>query len=190
MPGDWWQRRANLRLTLGFMWTHPGKKLLFMGCEFGQGLEWNHNSALEWGLLEKPEFQGIRQWVRDLNFALRRYPPLHERDFTQDGFRWIDCTDWQKSVVAFLRKGTAEGEYILAAANFTPVPRKFYRVGVPQAGFWTEILNSDAEVYGGGGMGNAGGMEAEPVACHGLGWSLPLTLPPLAVVVFHAKHNT
>jgi 1,4-alpha-glucan branching enzyme len=189
MPGDWWQRRANLRLMLGFMWTHPGKKLLFMGCEFGQGLEWNHNSALEWHLLDKPEFQGIHRWVRDLNFALRRYPPLHERDFAQDGFQWVDCTDWQKSVVAFLRKGASDEERVLAVANFTPVPREHYRVGVPRPGFWAEVLNSDAEAYGGSGMGNSGGMEAEPVPCHGHGWSLPLTLPPLSIVVFHYSEH-
>ncbi|MDR1979177.1 MAG: 1,4-alpha-glucan branching protein GlgB [Synergistaceae bacterium] len=191
MSGDWWQRRANLRLMLGYMWAHPGKKLLFMGCEFGQGLEWNYNTALEWRLLDNPDFQGIRQWVKDLNSALRRYPPLYERDFTQDGFRWIDCTDWQKSVVVFLRScagGEGRGrEYILAAANFTPVPRGHYRVGAPEGGFWSEVLNSDASVYGGSGMGNAGGMEAEAVPCHGQGWSLPLTLPPLSIVVFHLQ---
>ena len=187
MPGDWWQRRANMRLLLGYMWMHPGKKLLFMGSEFGQGLEWNHNSVLEWHLLQQPEFQGIQQWVKDLNAALRRYPPLYERDFLQDGFQWLDCTDWQKSIVAFLRKGADNGEYVLVAANFTPVPRGHYRIGVPQGGFWTETLNSDAGIYGGSGMGNAGGMEAEQFSCHGHGWSLPLTLPPLAIVVFHSK---
>ncbi|MDR1048774.1 MAG: 1,4-alpha-glucan branching protein GlgB [Synergistaceae bacterium] len=186
MPGDWWQRRANLRLLLGYMWTHPGKKLLFMGGEFGQGLEWNHNTALEWHLLDNPDFQGIQRWVRDLNAALRRFPPLYEKDFSQDGFRWVDCADWRQSVIAYLRKGAAEGEYILAVANFTPVPRGHYRIGVPQGGFWTEVLNSDARDYGGGGMGNAGGMEADPFPCHGYGWSLPLTLPPLSVVVFYS----
>jgi 1,4-alpha-glucan branching enzyme len=185
MPGDWWQRRANLRLMLGYMWMHPGKKLLFMGSEFGQGLEWNHNTGLEWHLLGNAEFQGIQKWVKDLNEALRRYPPLYERDFTQDGFQWIDCTDWEKSVVAFLRKGAKEGEYILVVANFTPVPRGHYRVGAPQGGFWAEALNSDSGFYGGSGMGNAGGMEAEQVPCHGHSWSLPVTLPPLAIVVFH-----
>ena len=189
MSGDWWQRRANLRLMLGYMWTHPGKKLLFMGCEFGQGLEWNFNTALEWHLLDKAEFQGIHQWVKDLNAALSHHPALYKRDFTQDGFRWIDCTDWRQSVVAFLRFWGGDEqhgmEYVLAAANFTPVPRPHYRFGVPEGGFWTEILNSDAAVYGGSGMGNAGGMEAEALPCHGQSWSLPLTLPPLSIVVFH-----
>jgi 1,4-alpha-glucan branching enzyme len=188
MPGDWWQKRANLRLLLGYMWTHPGKKLLFMGSEFAQGLEWDHDTELEWRLLDKPDFRGIQQWVKDLNVTLRRYPALYERDFSQDGFRWVDCTDWQKSVVAFLREGEKKGNPVLAVANFTPIPRDHYRIGVPQDGFWTEILNSDAVIYGGSGLGNAGGMEAEPVPCHGHGWSLPLVLPPLSIVVFAPRH--
>ncbi|MDR1741910.1 MAG: 1,4-alpha-glucan branching protein GlgB [Synergistaceae bacterium] len=189
MPGDWWQKRANLRLLLGYMWTHPGKKLLFMGCEIGQGLEWNHNSEIEWHLLEKADNRGIQLWVKDLNAALSRYAPLHQHDFDTSGFRWIDCSDWQESVIAFLRKGNkfpeGTGEFIMAAANFTPVVRAPYRIGVPEPGMWREILNSDAEVYGGSGVGNAGGMEAENIPCHGFDWSLPLTLPPLGIVVFH-----
>jgi 1,4-alpha-glucan branching enzyme len=184
MPGDWWQRRANLRLLLGYMWMHPGKKLLFMGCEFGQGLEWNHNAALEWHLLDKPEFKGIQQWVKDLNAALSHNPPLYELDFSQDGFQWVDCSDWQKSVVAFLRKGKRDDEFVLVVANFTPVPRDCYRIGVPYGGFWAEILNSDAAAYGGSGMGNAGGMDADAYPSHGHGYSLPLTLPPLGIIVF------
>ena len=185
MSGDWWQKRANLRLMLGYMWTHPGKKLLFMGCEFGQGLEWNHDTALEWHLLERPEFQGIQQWVKDLNAALRRYPPLYERDFVQGGFQWIDCSNWQQSVVAFLRKGNKNDTMILVVCNFTPLPREPYRIGVPQAGYWEEILNSDATVYSGSGMGNKGGMRTESIPFHGHNQSLPLTLPPLSIVVFH-----
>ena len=185
MPGDWWQKRANLRLLLGYMWTHPGKKLLFMGGEFGQGLEWNHNAALEWHLLEKPEFRGLQQWVKDLNAALRTCPPLHELDFSQEGFRWVDCTDWQQSVIAWLRKGRRDGEFVLCVCNFTPVPRVPYRVGVPCPGRWRELLNSDAALYGGSGMGNAGGMDAEPLPSHGFSHSLLLTLPPLSIVVFH-----
>ena len=185
MSGDWWQKRANLRLMLGYMWTHPGKKLLFMGCEFGQGLEWNHDTALEWHLLERPEFQGIQQWVKDLNAALRRYPPLYERDFVQGGFQWIDCSNWQQSAVAFLRKGNEDNTMILVVCNFTPLPREPYRIGVPRAGYWEEILNSDATVYSGSGMGNKGGMKTEPVPFHGHNQSLPLTLPPLSIVVFH-----
>ena len=187
MPGDWWQKRANLRLLYGYMWTHSGKKLLFMGGELGQGLEWNNDSALEWHLLDKPDFQGIQRWVRDLNHALVEYPPLHELDFSPEGFRWIDCSDWQQSVIVWLRKGRSDDEYILCAANFTPAPRMGYRVGVPRSGFWREVLNSDATVYGGSGMGNSGGMEADMIPSHGMPCSLPLTLPPLGIVVFHFK---
>ena len=192
MSGDWWQKRANLRLLYGYMWTHPGKKLLFMGGELGQGLEWNHDSALEWHLLDKPDFKGIQNWVRDLNKALKEYAPLHEFDFDNRGFRWVDCSDWHQSVLVWLRKGSSDDEYILCAANFTPVPRTGYRVGVPRSGFWREILNSDAAAYGGSGMGNSGGMEAEPIECHNLPYSLVLTLPPLAISVFHfkAKHKS
>ena len=185
MSGDWWQKRANLRLLLGYMWAHPGKKLLFMGCEFAQGLEWNHDSALEWHLLQKPDFRGIQDWVRDLNHALKTYKPLYELDFTPDGFRWIDCSDWQQSVIVWLRKGNSDDEYILCAANFTPVPRYGYKVGVPRAGFWKEILNSDAEKYGGSGIGNCGGMESDLSESHGYPYSLQLSLPPLGIVMFH-----
>ncbi|MBQ3654477.1 MAG: 1,4-alpha-glucan branching protein GlgB [Synergistaceae bacterium] len=185
MPGDWWQKRANLRLLYGYMWAHPGKKLLFMGGEFAQGLEWNHDSAIEWHLLQKDDFRGIQEWVKDLNHAYKKYPPFYELDFTPDGFRWIDCSDWQQSVIIWLRKGKSDDEYILCAANFTPVPRYGYRVGVPRAGFWKEILNSDATKYGGGGLGNCGGMEADMCESHGYPYSLPLTLPPLGIVMFH-----
>ncbi|RRD64747.1 1,4-alpha-glucan branching protein GlgB [Fretibacterium sp. OH1220_COT-178] len=187
MPGDWWQKRANLRLLLGYMWAHPGKKLLFMGGEFGQGLEWNHNAALEWHLLDKPEFRGIQQWVKDLNAALRTCPPLHELDFSPEGFRWVDCTDWRQSVLAWLRKGRDDGEFVLCVCNFTPVPRTPYRVGVPRPGYWREMLNSDALLYGGSGMGNAGGVEADQVPSHGYPQSLPLVLPPLSIVLFHYR---
>lgn len=187
MSGDWWQKRANLRLMYGYMWTHPGKKLLFMGGELGQGLEWAHDSALEWHLLDNPDFRGVQQWVRDLNRALTAYPPLHEKDFEQDGFRWIDCSDWQQSIVSWMRKGRSDDEYIICVANFTPVPRDNYRVGVPCGGFWTEILNSDSTMYGGSGVGNCGGMEADDIPNHGLPCSLPLRIPPLGIVVFHIK---
>ena len=187
MSGDWWQKRANLRLLYGYMWMHPGKKLLFMGGELGQGLEWSHDSAIEWHLLDKPDFAGIQRWVKDLNHALKEYAPLHELDFDPQGFRWVDCSDWHQSVLVWLRKGKSDNEYILCVANFTPVPRWGYRVGVPRSGFWKEILNSDATIYGGSGMGNSGGMEAEMVESHGLPCSLPLTLPPLGIVAFHFK---
>ncbi len=186
MSGDWWQKRANLRLLLGYMWTHPGKKLLFMGCEFGQGLEWNHNTALEWHLLKNDEFKGIQQWVKDLNHTLKSCPPLYELDFSKDGFQWVDCSDWQQSVIAWLRKGK-DDDYVLCVCNFTPVPRNHYRIGVPLGGFWKEILNSDASVYGGSGMGNSGGMEAEQRSSHGFAHSLPLVLPPLSITVFQSR---
>ena len=190
MPGDWWQRRANLRLLLGYMWMHPGKKLLFMGCEFAQGLEWNHDTALEWHLLELPEFREMQRWVKDLNTALHRHPALYELDFSPKGFHWVDCSDWQQSVVAFLRIDSEKSEYILAVCNFTPLPRSPYRIGVPEKGFWREILNSDASEYGGSGIGNAGGMEADGIPCHGFSQSLQLRIPPLAVTVFHFKNES
>ncbi|MBQ3401988.1 MAG: 1,4-alpha-glucan branching protein GlgB [Synergistaceae bacterium] len=190
MSGDWWQKRANLRLLYGYMWAHPGKKLLFMGGEFAQGLEWNHDSALEWHLLQKDDFRGIQDWVRDLNRAYKEYPPLYELDFSSEGFRWVDCSDWHESIIVWLRKGKSNDEYILCAANFTPVPRYGYRVGVPRSGFWKEILNSDATKYGGGGIGNCGGMEAEMVECHNMPYSLQLSLPPLGIVMFHFSMKT
>ena len=185
MSGDWWQKRANLRLLYGYMWGHPGKKLLFMGGEFAQGLEWNHDSACEWHLLQKDDFRGIQNWVRDLNHALKTYKPLYELDFTPDGFKWVDCSDWRESIIVWLRKGKSNEEYVLCAANFTPVPRYGYRIGVPGMGFWKEILNSDATKYGGGGIGNCGGMESEMIESHGMPYSLPLTLPPLGIVMFY-----
>ena len=190
MSGDWWQKRANLRLLYGYMWAHPGKKLLFMGGEFAQGLDWNHDSALEWHLLQKDDFRGIQDWVRDLNRAYKEYPPLYELDFSSEGFRWVDCSDWHESIIVWLRKGKSNDEYILCAANFTPVPRYGYRVGVPRSGFWKEILNSDATKYGGGGIGNCGGMEAEMVECHNMPYSLQLSLPPLGIVMFHFSMKT
>ena len=184
MPGDEWQRFANLRLLFGSMFGHPGKKLLFMGGEFGQWSEWNHDSSLEWHLLEKPLHAGLRRWVRDLNTAYRGQPSLHQRDFDANGFSWIDCSDVQRSVVSFLRRGQNPEDQLLFVCNFTPVVRQNYRVGVPQEGSWKEILNSDAPLYGGSGQGNFGGLQAAPLSIHGQPFSLNMTLPPLAVVVF------
>ncbi|MCL2767575.1 MAG: 1,4-alpha-glucan branching protein GlgB [Synergistaceae bacterium] len=185
MSGDWWQKRANLRLLYGFMYAHPGKKLLFMGAEFGQGREWNHDGALEWNLLRYPEHQELHKWMLDLNNVLKEYPPLYECDFEQSGFEWIDCGDWQQSIIMFIRKSKTPGEYILAVCNFTPIPRGHYRVGVPAFGSWKEILNSNASIYGGSGMGNSGGMVAEPVPAHGNQFSLPLCIPPLSITLFY-----
>ncbi len=184
MPGDEWQRCANLRLLFGYMYGHPGKKLLFMGGEFGQWKEWNHDESLEWHGLQYPSHQGVQNWVKDLNYLYRREPSLYELDFSREGFEWIDFHDWEQNIISFIRKGKNTGEIILVVCNFTPVLRKDYRVGVPRGGSWREVLNSDAGVYGGSNCGNDGGAEAEPVAAHGRDYSLSLTLPPLGVLFF------
>ncbi len=184
MPGDEWQKFANLRLLYGFMFGHPGKKHLFMGDEFGQWSEWNHDASLEWHLLEKPMHAGLKRWVRDLNTLYRGEPALYELDFSAAGFEWVDCTDWQRSVVSFLRRGRNERNELLLVCNFTPVVRRNYRVGAPRGGAWKEILNSDAPLYGGSGQGNFGGIEASPLPAHGRPFSLNMTLPPLGMVVF------
>ena len=181
MPGDTWQQFANLRTLYGYMWGHPGKKLLFMGGEFGQRREWAHEEALEWWVRDLPEHGGLQRWVADLNRVYRQEPALHEVDFSREGFEWIDCSDREASVVAFLRK-PRHGAPVLVACNFTPVPRSNYVLGVPLPGLWHELLNSDAEHYGGTGWGNLGGVEAVPSGAHGRPWSLSLTLPPLATV--------
>jgi 1,4-alpha-glucan branching enzyme len=184
MPGDDWQKFANLRLLYGFMFGHPGKKLLFMGDEFGQWSEWNHDASLEWHLLEHPPHSGLQRWVRDLNTLYRGAPSLHELDSSSAGFEWIDCKDYERSVVSFLRRGNNPGDQLLFVCNFTPVVRQNYRVGVSQDGHWTEVLNSDAPLYGGSGQGNFGGLKTVPLPAHGRPFSLNMTLPPLGVVVF------
>jgi len=184
MPGDHWQKCAGLRLLLGYMWTHPGKKLLFMGGEFGQAQEWQHDQSLDWHLLHHPEHAGIRRWVSDLNNFYKNEPALYEIDFSDDGFEWMDVNNYEESVISFLRKGRSRPEEtVLAVCNFTPVPRYDYLVGVPSGGFWKEVLNSDAHEYGGSGQGNLGGREAVPTPCHGKPFCLSLTLPPLGIVV-------
>jgi 1,4-alpha-glucan branching enzyme len=184
MPGDEWQRFANLRLLYGFMFGHPGKKLLFMGGEFGQWKEWNHDTSLDWHLLGDPRHRGLQRWVRDLNTLYRGTPPLHQLDHEPSGFEWVDCDDAAASTVSFLRRGSDPGDVVLMVCNFTPVPRFEYHVGVPLDGEWREILNSDAEMYGGSGLGNFGGTWAAPVPHHGRPHSLTITLPPLAMVAF------
>ncbi len=181
MPGDSWQKFANLRLLFGYMWGHPGKKLLFMGGEFGQGREWNHDQSLDWHLLEQDPHHGIQRWVEDLNAFYRRTPALFEQDFSREGFAWIDFHDEQNSVLAWLRRDK-QGKPLLVVLNATPVPRNNYRIGVPAAGFWREAINSDATEYGGSGWGNLGGVESTPVPYHGFYDSLSLSLPPLAVL--------
>ena len=185
MPGDDWRRFANLRLLLGYMWMHPGKKLLFMGGEFAQGREWNHDQSLDWHLLDYPPHRQMQQWVRDLNRLYRAEPALHAADCSAEGFEWIDTGDAANSVISFLRRGGG-GATILVACNFTPVPRQNYRLGVPSGGFWREILNSDATGYGGSGQGNLGGLDAAPIPVSGRYHSLNATLPPLGVVAFRS----
>jgi 1,4-alpha-glucan branching enzyme len=187
MPGDEWQKFANLRLLYGFMFGHPGKKLLFMGDEFGQWAEWNHDTSLEWHLLSNPLHAGLKRWVRDLNTLYRGERSLHELDFEATGFEWVDCTDFQRSIIGFLRRGRNANEELLFLCNFTPVARQNYRVGVSQEGFWKEALNSDAPLYGGSGQGNFGGLRTEGVPIHGRPFSLNVTLPPLGVLVFRRK---
>jgi 1,4-alpha-glucan branching enzyme len=182
MPGDEWQRFANLRALFGLMWGHPGKKLLFMGGEFAQAREWNHEHSLDWHLLEDPRHRGVQAWVRDLNRLYRAEPALHRRDCRGDGFRWAVVEDAGNSVFAWLRFGEEEDPPVLVVLNLTPVPRHGYRIGVPRAGVWAEALNSDATAYGGGGMGNLGGVESAPQPMHGMADSLCLTLPPLSAL--------
>jgi len=184
MSGDDWQKFANLRALLGYMYAQPGKKLLFMGGEFAQGREWHHDESLDWHLLEYPQHQGMQRWVSDLNRFYRSEPSLHEREFTYDGFEWVDCNDAEQSVISLMRKGPTTGRLTLVAANFTPVPRFGYRLGVPRGGVWREVLNSDAREYWGSGLGNAGAVQAEAAPHHGRPFSLSITLPPLATVFF------
>lgn len=188
MPGDQLQKFANLRLLLGYMYTHPGKKLLFMGAEFGQIREWNHEGSLDWHLLESPPHRDLRKWVQDLNNFYKSEPALYQRDFESEGFEWIDFYDDQRSVISYIRHGQSEQDPLVVVCNFTPEPRSNYRVGVPQEGFWREVLNSDAKIYGGSNYGNTGKVEASPASFYGkYDYSLSITLPPLGIVIF--KHQ-
>jgi 1,4-alpha-glucan branching enzyme len=182
MPGDEWQRFANLRLLFGYQYALAGKKLLFMGGEFGQLREWAHERSLDWHLLEQPEHAGVLRWVQDLNRSYRDEPALHEKDADPSGFEWIEPDDASTSIVAFIRTGRTTNDVILVACNFTPVPRSNYRLGVPRGGPWREILNSDAHTYGGSGWGNLGGLEPASTPSQGRELSIALTLPPLACV--------
>jgi len=184
MPGDDWQKFANLRLLFGYMYAQPAKKLVFMGGEIGQRGEWVHDGSLEWRLLEFAPHAGLRQWMADLNRFYRAEPALHELDCDPSGFEWIDCNDAEGSTVSLMRKGRSTDAIVLIACNFTPVPRTHYRVGAPRGGFWREVLNSDAVEYNGSGMGNVGGVEASNEGIHGRPFSLTITLPPLAAVFF------
>ena len=187
MPGDDWQRFANLRAYFGFMWTMPGKKLLFMGGEFAQEREWNHDAGLDWDLLDDPRHAGMQKLVRDLNGAYREIRALHARDCEPEGFRWVVVDDREQSAFAWLRFGEPDDPPALVVCNFTPVPRMGYRVGVPRGGVWRELINTDAGAYGGSNMGNGGSATAESIGAHGLDASVLLTLPPLATLVLVAS---
>ena len=184
MRGDPWQRYANLRLYYGFMWAHPGKKLLFMGGELAQQAEWNHDAALDWAALDRAEHRGVQRLVADLNRVYRNTPALHECDCEARGFEWIDFSDREQSVIAFMRRGREEEALVIAVCNFTPVPRTAYRIGVPRTGHYREIINTDSALYGGSNLGNGGGLDAMAVPCHGRDFSLSITLPPLACLMF------
>jgi 1,4-alpha-glucan branching enzyme len=185
MPGDDWQQFANLRTLFGYMWAHPGKKLLFMGGDTGQRAEWNHDATVEWPQEGDARALGLQRLVGDLNRLYREQPALHRLDHESAGFLWVDCNDVDHSVVTFLRfSGDSPADYVLVVCNFTPMPRHDYRVGVPGAGFHREIMNTDSVFYGGSNVGNDGGQQAQPVASHGQPWSLSLDLPPLGVMFF------
>ena len=184
MPGDAWQRFANLRLLFAYQTMSPGKKLSFMGNEWGQGREWNVKSGLDWNLLEHHWHRGIQHLSRDLNRLYREHAALHELDFEVEGFRWIDCHDHAQSVISFLRYGKEAHHVLLAVFNFTQVPRRLYRIGVPQGGRWRECCNSDSSHYGGSNLGNLGELWAQPHPWNGMAQSLDITLPPLAAVIF------
>jgi 1,4-alpha-glucan branching enzyme len=183
MPGDVWQKFANLRLLFGYMFSQPGKKLIFMGGEIGQFREWNHDTSLDWHLLDFPLHAGLQRWIRDLNAAYRNEGALHELDFSPDGFEWIDANDNANSVLSYMRRTRASGQEVIVVLNCTPIPRPEYRLGVPRAGRWRELLNSDATEYGGSGVGNLGSVLTEDQPFHGRPYSVQLTLPPLGVVM-------
>ena len=184
MPGDDWQKRANLRALLALMFTYPGKKLLFMGCEIGQYSEWAHDGSIEWDLLNNEGNAGIHRLVCDLNALYKQHPALHSSDCSQQGFDWIDCADAQHSVIAFQRRSSVNDEHMVIVCNFTPVVRDGYRIGVPRSGTWTELLNSDASDYAGSGVGHDGAVRTTGVPNHGQPDSIDLRLPPLSVLAF------
>jgi 1,4-alpha-glucan branching enzyme len=187
MPGDAWQKHANLRALYGYMFVHPGKKLLFMGGEIGQWREWNHDWQLDWEVLGDPRHAGLQRWVRDLNRVYAGQPSLWEADFEPGGFSWIDCNDHENSIIALTRRDLAQTDATIAVVNFTPVPRREYRLGVPIAGDYEELLNSDADVYGGSNIGNQGRVSAEPTPSHGYEWSINMTVPPLGFLLLKAN---
>jgi 1,4-alpha-glucan branching enzyme len=188
MPGDVWQKHASLRALYGYMFVHPGKKLLFMGGEIGQWREWNHDWQLDWEVLGDPRHAGLQRWVRDLNRLYAAQPALFDSDFEPGGFAWIDCNDHEHSIIALTRRSRAEAHPLVAIVNFTPVPRREYRLGVPEGGSYQELLNSDAEVYGGSNIGNSGVVAAESVPSHGYEFSLSLSVPPLGFLILKSNN--
>ena len=189
-PGDAWQKVATLRALYAYMYVHPGKKLLFMGSELGQWREWNHDDSIDWSLQDQPLHAGLQRFVEDLNRLYRAEPALYERDFDPSGFEWIDCNDHESSVISLIRRAADSEDALVAVLNWTPIARHDYRVGVPGAGYYAELLNSDAEIYGGGNVGNQGGLSSEPVPAHGREHSLNLTLPPLGAVILKLAADT
>jgi 1,4-alpha-glucan branching enzyme len=187
MPGDEWRQFANVRSFLAFMWTHPGKKLLFMGQEIGQREEWNHNTGIRWELLEFEPHRKLQALARELNRLYRENPALYQVDFHCSGFEWMDFHDWENSIISFLRRAEDPADFLLVCCNFTPVARKLYEVGVPEEGFYQEILNTDSELFGGSNLGNGGLVSSRPIAKHNRPNSIAITLPPLAVVVFRKR---
>jgi 1,4-alpha-glucan branching enzyme len=187
MPGDLWQKFANLRLLFAYMYAQPGKKLLFMGGEFGQWREWGHDESLEWHLLQYDSHHKLQRWVADINRAYRDEKALHEMDCDPSGFEWIDANDSQQSMLSFLRKSRNNKDIVAVVCNFTPLPRYNYLVGVPRGGYWREILNSDAETYGGEDFGNLGGVTADEAAIHGRSFSLNLIVPPLGALFLKSE---
>ena len=183
MAGDLWQKHATLRSLYGYMYGHPGKKLLFMGGEFGQWREWRHDESLDWHLLDDPAHAGLRRYVQALNWHYRAEPALHQLDFDPSGFRWIDCNDNENSVLSLVRYARDPGDFVVMLFNFTPVPRRDYRIGVPAAGHYVERLNSDSALFGGSDLGNGGGVSTEPIAAHGFDQSLNLSVPPLSCLL-------
>jgi 1,4-alpha-glucan branching enzyme len=182
MPGDRWQKAANLRALYAWMWAHPGKQLLFMGGELAQSAEWNHNTSLDWHLLEYTEHRGVQDLIRELNGVYRSEPALYSRDFTPDGFRWIDASDVDSNVLSFLRISDDGDRQLACIANLSPVVREGYRIGLPRGGRWREVVNTDAAGFGGSGAGNGGSVDADGESWHGLAHSALVTLPPLAVL--------
>ena len=180
---DLWQRFANLRLLYGYQWTHPGKKLLYMGGEFGQWREWNYDESLDWHLLQWDSHGGVQKLVADLNRLVKNEPALHEVDFGYEGFEWVDCHNWELSTLCYMRKARNPDDFLITCCNFTPVPRHNYRIGVPRGGWYYEALNTDSMFYGGSNMGNYPGVSAIECESHGKPYCIEVTLPPLATIV-------